>query len=529
MSNNNKERKNYLEDVPYVDLKSIELDRETAKNLDEEISRKIEGIVIGKPDEATLAIAVTEPKRIDIYDIVSYASENKFRAVLLKADPEMIELAQEFVYNTPQAVENVPWKEWLEQKRYFGKKLDVKSSGVMDKDLTGAVIDKAGKIIVEAISTNASDIHIEPFEDRMLVRYRIDGVLHLVDEITDKDEASALVKRFKIMSNMDIALDRVTQGGRMSVEVAGRAFDLRVSIVPVPDGESLVLRLLSKSAFNLSLETLGFDGNMLSVWQQMVSRPYGIILVCGPTGSGKSTTLYASLKEINRPDRKILTVEDPIEYRMPGIIQVQVSLAPKDDDKKVTFARALREFLRQDPDVILVGEIRDEETASISVKAALTGHLVLSTVHTNDAVGIITRLKDMNLAPYLISATLLGGMAQRLVRKLCPSCKKPASVPEEFEKFIEAEKMEDLSFFDAVGCDNCRRSGYKGRIALFETLVMTDELRDKVEIGATAGEIRSIARSQGMKFLLEDGMRKAAAGVTSADEVRRVCMMDIAI
>ena len=527
------EKKNLFDDIPVVDLKTMDIDREVAQILPLQISQKIDGIIIGKPDEKNLVAAVKDPRQLYIYDTIEYNTDNKYKPILMKAEPEMVDLAIEFVYKVPVPLQNVPWKEWLQQKKFAGQQLavkttDIETGGKIDEGkVTGLVIDKANNIISEAISVNASDIHLEPFEDNLTIRYRIDGVLQVMDVITDMREAEALIKRFKIMADMDIASDRVTQDGRISVKIANRAYDLRVSVVPVPAGESIVLRLLSKSAFNLTLESLGFSEHQYAVWKQMVSKPYGMILSSGPTGSGKSTTLFASLKDLNRPDRKLLTVEDPIEYQMPGIIQVQVNLAPKDPDKKVTFSRALREFLRQDPDVILVGEIRDDETANISVKAALTGHLVLSTIHTNDSVGIITRLKDMNVIPYLISSCFVGGAAQRLVRKLCPECRKPVPIPETFKHIIEKDNITNPTFYEASGCEKCRRTGYKGRIGLYEILVMTEQLRDKIETGATSGELYRVARSEGMKVLLEDGVVKAAAGIISPSEVHRVCMMDI--
>ena len=530
MDTDAKDKKNLFDNIPRVDLKALDMDRSVAKILSKDISQKIEGIVIGRPDDVTLVTAVKDPQQLYIYDTIEYNTHNKYKPVLLKADPDMVDLAIEYVYDVPVMLQNVPWKEWLQQKKFVGQKLDVdvdQSQDDDDKKVTGEVIDKANQIITEAISVGASDIHVEPFEDKMLIRYRIDGVLQVMDVFTSLRKANALIKRFKIMANMDIAKDRVTQDGRISVKIAGKSFDVRVSIVPVPVGESIVMRLLSKSAFNLTLETLGFSEHQYSLWKQMVSKPYGIILSSGPTGSGKSTTLFASLKELNRPDRKILTVEDPIEYQMPGVIQVQVNLAPKDPDMKVTFSGALREFLRQDPDVILVGEIRDEETASISVKAALTGHLVLSTIHTNDAVGIITRLKDMNVIPYLISSSFIGGAAQRLVRKLCTHCRKPVPTPESFKSIIEKDEIGNLTFFEGVGCEKCRRTGYKGRIGLYEILILSENLRDKIETNATSGELYRVAISEGMKVLLEDGVAKAAAGITSPSEVQRVCMMDI--
>ncbi len=526
--------KDSMNTPPFVDLKCLPINREVAKIIKKDIATKIGGIVVGRPDDESLVLVVKDPTQIYIYDTVSFVTHNRYKNIkLLKGDPKLIDLAIQYIYDIPEALQDQTWTEWLETKKFTGEKLEVIQQGAdeekQEREITGTVIEKANNIISEAISIGASDIHLETFEDGLVVRYRIDGVLQIHDIIKDLKLARALIKRIKVMADMDIASDRITQGGRISIQIGDGSFDLRVSIVPVPAGESIVLRILNKKAFNLSLETLGFEEKQLNIYKQMIARPYGIILSCGPTGSGKSTTLFASLKTINRPDRKIITIEDPIEYQMPGVVQVQVNTAPKDPAKQVTFARALREFLRQDPDVILVGEIRDNETAEISIKAALTGHLVLSTIHTNDAVGIITRLKDMNVIPFLIAATLIGGVAQRLVRRLCPKCKEPAPIPEEFKEIMYRLNIKESNFFKAKGCPHCRRTGYKGRIGLYEILVISEKIRELIEAGSTSREIYKVARSEGMKILLEDGVTKAASGITSAEEVKRVCMMDIKV
>ena len=338
------------------------------------------------------------------------------------------------------------------------------------------------------------------------------------------DVSKAIIKRLKIIAKMDIAQERITQGGRISVKVADREFDLRVSIIPVPNGESVVMRLLNKGSFNYSLGDLGFDKSSLDKYRRLLSKPHGMILVSGPTGSGKSTTLYASLKEINRPDRKLLTVEDPIEYEMPGINQVQVNLAPREEEKKVTFSRALREFLRQDPDVILVGEIRDTETAAISVQAALTGHLLLSTIHTNDSVGIVTRLRDMGIAPYLVGSVLNGGIAQRLVRRICPDCKIEIPLSEKDRIVFEANKMPVERLYKGKGCPACHEYGYRGRVGIYEIFEVTPEIADMISKSESNADIKKLAVRQGMKTLLDDALAKAAAGSITVDEVHRVTM-----
>ncbi len=333
-----------------------------------------------------------------------------------------------------------------------------------------------------------------------------------------------MVKRLKVMANMDIAQERVTQGGRISLKIGGQEFDLRVSVVPVPAGESIVMRILKKGAFNLTLSDLGFQHQTMTKFGTILSQPYGMILVCGPTGSGKSTTLYASLKQIQRPDRKLLTVEDPIEYQMPGICQVQVNMAPREEEKKVSFARVLREFLRQDPDVILVGEIRDTETAAIAVQAALTGHLLLSTIHTNDSVGIVARLMDMQVEPFLIGSTLLGGLAQRLARKICTQCREEIDVSDELREIFEKEGMlTPPRMFKGTGCKRCHGSGYRGRVGLYELMEVNQEVRALINRRALEEEIRRAVQATDFRTLYYDGLEKVAQGAVSLEEVQRVC------
>jgi type II secretory ATPase GspE/PulE/Tfp pilus assembly ATPase PilB-like protein len=325
------------------------------------------------------------------------------------------------------------------------------------------------------------------------------------------------------MANMDIAQERITQGGRISLKVGDQEFDLRVSIVPVPVGESVVMRILKKGAFTLTLADLGFSEEKETRFRRILSQPHGMILVCGPTGSGKSTTLYASLKEIQRPDRKLLTAEDPIEYQMPGIIQVQMNTAPREAEKKVTFSKTLREFLRQDPDVILVGEIRDQETAEIGIQAALTGHLLLSTLHTNDSVGIIARLRDMGCEPFQIGSVLLGGLAQRLARRICQNCRQQVPVPEEMLELFTQHQIKNPKMYKGRGCRKCHQSGHRGRVGLYELLEITPEIRAHINRGDHEEEIRKTAASQGFRDLLTDGLDKVTRGFVSLEEVLRVC------
>lgn len=512
---------------PFLDLALLELSRETGLTIPETISKRIQGVCIGKPSAKEITLAVKDPSQVYIYDHINYATQGKYKPVLMRADPLIIDLAHEFIYKVSSRLHHVGWLEWLEKKRYQSAGVSViqaeEKMALPGDEVRGPAIEAVDRMIKEAISIRASDIHIESYENEVALRYRIDGILHVMDT-WPRREAGAYVKRVKILANMDIAQDRVTQGGRISVRVADKEYDLRVSCVPVPDGESIVMRLLSKGTFTLKLEDLGFSPRNLVIYRKMVEQPHGMLLISGPTGSGKSTTLYATLAEINRPDRKILTVEDPIEYKMNGVVQVQVNMAPREEEKKVTFARALREFLRQDPDVILVGEIRDDETAAISTQAALTGHLLLSTIHTNDAATIVTRLRDRGIEPFLLSSTLLGGIAQRLVRTICDGCKEEIPVPDNLRHIFTAEGIHEPHMFHGPGCTKCHRTGYRGRMAIHEVLNIDAPLRELVARNADAGELARCAEQNGMKTLYQDGILKVNQGLVPMEEVQRVCM-----
>jgi type II secretory ATPase GspE/PulE/Tfp pilus assembly ATPase PilB-like protein/Zn-finger nucleic acid-binding protein len=515
-----------LDKFEFMDLEHTDLDRNLGQLLPESVCRSIEGICVGHPIENEIVVAVKDPTSVHIYDHISYATQGRLRPRLIRADGMMLDLAQEWIFRIPAFADKLAWLEWLERKKLEAETLDVKSVGEVTfgvEDITSPIIAAVDRIIKEAISAGASDIHLETFENEMVVRYRMDGVLHEISTFEPK-EAAAIVKRVKILANLDIAQDRITQGGRISVSVKGQELDLRVSIVPVPNGESIVLRLLKKGAFNLTLKDLGFNERDDARFRKVLSQPYGMVLVSGPTGSGKSTTLYASLAEIQRPDRKLLTIEDPIEYQMPRITQVQVNISSREEEKRVTFARALREFLRQDPDVILVGEIRDPETAAISVQAALTGHMLLSTIHTNDSVGIVARLRDMGVEPYLIGSVLLGGVAQRLCRKICKECKEEIPVPATYREIFEKEQLEVPHLYHGKGCQVCHGTGYRGRLGLYELLEITSDVRELISAMARDEEVREAATRHGFRTLLQDGYRKAASGLVTLDEVQRVCM-----
>jgi len=381
------------------------------------------------------------------------------------------------------------------------------------------VIRLVNQPITRAVEMRASDIHIEPMENELCVRYRIDGVLQRI-ESPQQELASAIVSRIKIMARLNIAERRLSQDGRISMAVRGHDIDFRVSTTPTVQGESVVLRILDRNQLNLDFGVLGFEPDLIARFRQLTAQPHGIVLVTGPTGSGKTTTLYTALLELNTTERKILTIEDPVEYLLSGINQVQVK-----PQIGLTFANALRALLRQDPDIMMVGEIRDLETAQIAVQAALTGHLILSTLHTNDAPGAITRLIDMGLEDYLLTSTINGIAAQRLVRTLCEHCREPCVASGEMVERLSLHTLTDESqpqLFRPVGCGMCRMTGFHGRSSILEILVMTDTLRQAILKSANAGTLRELAISEGMEPMQVHGFRKALAGTTTVDEVLRV-------
>ena len=379
------------------------------------------------------------------------------------------------------------------------------------------------QLLSEAFRLRASDIHIEPLETSVRVRYRLDGKLIHVDS-HPKKLLPSIIARLKVMSGtMSIAEKRLPQDGRIQLKIGGKEVDLRVSSVPSNHGESIVMRILDKTALMLGLPELGFFSDDQTTFEQLLGLPDGILLVTGPTGSGKTTTLYACLNVINRPDKKIITVEDPVEYELPGINQVMVKT-----DIGMTFAAALRAMLRQAPNIIMIGEIRDAETANIAINASLTGHLVFSTLHTNDAPSAVARLADIGVKPFLIASAVRGVLAQRLVRKLCPICKTPSELTEKEMRALslDASRMTEATIFGPVGCDKCRGGGYKGRMGIFELFLVDDEVRQMINTGLTTTQLRRRARELGMRTLREDGIRKVLAGLTSGSEVVHSTMSD---
>jgi len=376
------------------------------------------------------------------------------------------------------------------------------------------VIRLVNQLLTRALESRASDIHIEPFENQLRVRYRIDGILHDMDP-PPRQLKAAIISRLKILAQLNIAERRLPQDGRIKIKIAGKDVDLRVATIPTLYGESVVTRLLERSQIFSDLESLGFPAAALRSFSEMISKPHGMILVTGPTGSGKTTTLYGALQKINDPGKKIITIEDPVEYQLNGVNQIQVK-----PQIGLTFANGLRSIVRQDPDIIMVGEIRDYETAEIAVQAALTGHLVFSTLHTNDAAGAIARLLEMGVQDYLLASSLLGVLAQRLVRRLCLSCRK--RVPFRGARMEGFNGDPPKTVWEAVGCDSCAATGYLGRIGIFELLPATSEVCKLIVQRADANLIRKLAISQGMRLLREDGWQKVRDGVTTLAEVLRV-------
>jgi len=396
---------------------------------------------------------------------------------------------------------------------------DVNLDGVEED---ASIIRFVNQVLTDAIALRATDVHLEPFQDELRIRYRIDGVLQDVPVPSQiKRYQPAIVSRIKIISHLDIAEKRLPQDGRIKIRLEQQEVDVRVSIIPMLHGEAVVLRLLRQDGAVRGLKQLLMDKREIEIMRSVLELPYGIMLVTGPTGSGKTTTLYAALSEINDSERKIITIEDPIEYQLKGLNQIQVS-----EKAGLTFARGLRSILRHDPDVLLVGEIRDTETADIAVHASLTGHLVFSTLHTNDAAGAVTRLKDMGVEPYLVASSLEAVLAQRLVRVICPYCKKEdlSSASEVFKNEIGLERSHPI--FHGIGCEECRQTGYLGRQAIFELMAVTDEIRQLILNSRSSGEILEIAKKQGLKTLREDGWRLVAEGKTTIEEVLRVSKDD---
>ena len=489
----------------YVDLDSYLIDEKLIELVPESLARRYQLVPLFKIG-STLTVAMADPHNIFALDEVRLKTGCEVEAVV--STDIQIKTSINRYYKVGNSIKDVI-KGFTEEG---SKPLGVEEA---------PAIKLLNLIMTQAIRDGASDIHLEPDENSLRTRYRIDGVLHEVSSVP-KDFQSAIISRVKVMGSMNISESRAPQDGRSNIKMEGKDIELRISTFPTIYGENLVLRILDQSSASMGLEDLGFSREVLREYEALIKRPHGIILITGPTGSGKTTTLYASLNTINSTEKNIITIEDPVEYRLNLIRQTQIN--PK---AGITFATAIKSILRQDPDIIMVGEIRDLETAETAIRAASTGHLVFSTLHTNDAPGALTRLMDMGVQPYLTSSSVEGVLAQRLVRTICPKCKESYPPEEQEVKDLAITRTEDLVFYRGKGCKNCRQTGYKGRIALFEFLVVNDPVRDLILQRASSKMIRGAAReTRGMKTLLEDGIDKVLKGITTIDEVTRATFGD---
>ena len=503
--------------IPYVELDGKVFDPSIVAMLPENLSRKHRLVTIDKKEDK-LVVAMANPLDVYTQDEIKIKIGYEIEPRLAFSDD--INKVLDLVYGV---TEN--WQQMIGEINSLAVSAVEDSSEEMDisksvsQSNEAPVISLVNLIMLRAIKEGASDIHIEPYGDKSLkVRYRIDGVLHDIMS-PPRNLHMAIISRIKIMSNMNIAERRLPQDGRIKVQVHGREVNFRVSTIPAVNGESAVLRILDPAQIMLDLKTIGFSRHNLQKYQELIEKPNGILLVTGPTGSGKSTTLYATLNILNSTEKKIMTIEDPVEYRLDGINQLQAK--PKIG---LTFAAGLRSFLRQDPDIMLVGEIRDRETAEIAIQSALTGHLVLSTLHTNDAPSSIIRLVDMGIEPFLISSSVIGVIAQRLVRTICPYCKKEIPLSAEVQKIMAEFKIEhdEMKIFRGEGCQHCKQTGYKGRTAIFELMVVNENIREMIYKNAPLSEIREIAiNKNGMVTLKEDGIRNIVQGITTIEEVIR--------
>ncbi len=491
--------------MEFIDLGHMVVPPDVIMAVPAEIARRFKVIPVCNI-ETGLQMATSDPLNFDTFDTVAHRLHMDIEWVC--ASPEQIEESLEKYYPDEDALAT------------SGDEISIEGS---ENESDAPIIRMVTMLLVEAQKMRASDIHLEPLEKRFRVRFRIDGVLHEVQNPPKKLQ-TAIVSRLKIMSGtMSIAEKRLPQDGRIQVRIGQKQIDLRVSTVPTNHGESVVMRILDKSSLTLGLSQLGFMSDDQEIFERLIGLPDGILLVTGPTGSGKTTTLYGCLHHINRPDRKIITVEDPVEYQLNGINQVQVNA-----DIGMTFPAALRSMLRQAPNIIMIGEIRDLETASIAINASLTGHLVFSTLHTNDAPSAVARLVDIGVQPFLVSSSIRAVVAQRLVRRLCPECKEPHELTDGELRGLRLERsqVEGATIMKGRGCDACRHVGYKGRLGIFEIFLVDDEVRHMINERASTIELRKRARELGMRTLREDGVRKVLAGMTTAEEVISATMSD---
>jgi type IV pilus assembly protein PilB len=506
--------------MDWIDLSAKVIPPDVINQIRAEDARRFKVIPVGF-GESGLIVAVSDPLDIDTIDSLSFLLQREIELVC--ASPEKIRQALIKYYGTADEASDI-LAEQIGHDVDFG--IEITEGGSLDSgdEADAPIIRMVSMLLIEAHRLGASDVHLEPLDKKFRVRFRIDGVLQEM-QAPPKRLQSAIVSRLKIMTgSMSIAEKRLPQDGRIQVKIARKPIDLRVSTIPTNHGESVVMRVLDKSSLMLGLPELGFLSDDQETFERLLKLPDGILLVTGPTGSGKTSTLYSCLNYINKPDRKIITVEEPIEYQMNGINQVQVNA-----DVGMTFPVALRSILRQAPNVIMIGEIRDLETATIATNASLTGHLVFSTLHTNDAPSAVARLVDIGVQPFLVASSIRAIMAQRLVRRLCSNCKQPGDLSETDLRALNLEpgQLADAQVMKPVGCEECRGSGYKGRMGIFEIFVIDDNVRHLINNRRSTLMLRQRARELGMRTLREDGVRKVLAGLTSAEEVISITLGDV--
>ncbi|MDQ7839089.1 MAG: type IV-A pilus assembly ATPase PilB [Thermodesulfobacteriota bacterium] len=506
--------------VSVVDPSAMDIPEEVIRLVPPRIVQKYHVIPLKKAG-SVLTVAIADPSNISAIDDIKFFTGTN--VVVQLATDLAIKKAIDRFYDMSASLSDVMDGFKDEGMDYSGDEEELDASVLATAATEAPVVKLVNFILADAIKKQASDIHVEPYEKVFRVRFRIDGVLYEIMNPPSRLK-NAIISRIKIMSKLDIAERRLPQDGRIKLIVGkGKEMDFRVSVLPTLFGEKVVLRLLDKSNLQLDMTRLGFEEKALTDFMEAIHRPYGMVLVTGPTGSGKTTTLYSALAELNKVTENISTAEDPVEFNLMGINQVQIH-----DDIGLTFAAALRSFLRQDPDIIMVGEIRDFETAEIGVKAALTGHLVLSTLHTNDAPSTINRLLNMGVEPFLVSSSVNLILAQRLVRKICPDCKEEVSIPAEVLRNMGLRQESDgeIICYKGKGCLNCNQSGYRGRIALYEVMPMYEELKEMVLVGASAMEIKKETIRLGTKTLRQSGLTKILEGVTTIEEVARTTVAD---
>ncbi len=506
--------------VPAINLNEFDVDAEVINLVPREVAEK-HCLIPFNRSGSTVSVAMSDPSNIFAVDDIKFITG--YNVEVMVAAEDAIRSAIERYYSAGPSYEDV-MDGFDEQDIEYGEEEDDMDVVDLEKSTEDApVVKLVNLILIDAIKKNASDIHIEPYEKEFRVRYRIDGVLYEVMKPPLRLK-NAITSRLKIMSDLDIAERRLPQDGRIKLKLGrGREMDFRVSVLPTLFGEKVVMRLLDKSSLQLDMTKLGFDAEPLKWFKDAIQSPFGMILVTGPTGSGKTTTLYSAMTELNQTTVNISTAEDPVEYNLKGINQVQMH-----EEIGLNFAAALRSFLRQDPDIIMVGEIRDFETAEIAVKAALTGHLVLSTLHTNDAPSTISRLLNMGVEPFLVTASVVLILAQRLARRICPECKRPVKVPEQSltDLGIPREEAAAMTVYKGNGCRNCADTGYRGRVALYEVMPFWEPLKEMVLNGASTAELKMEAIKLGMGSLRMAGLIKLKEGMTTIDEIVRVTAAD---